>query len=171
MGNTCSNCGSSILPNDITCNSCGSPQKQSASGGFCGNCGTTLASKLAPCSKCGHVKTTFAPSANYGTPPPNYGTPSGIPLSMLYKNSGTALILSIVLGLFTFCGIGQIYVGRTGRGVAILIVGWVLLIIGVGTMGIGLLLYLGFFIWQVYDTNELCKKYNHMLSTSGQPPW
>jgi TM2 domain-containing membrane protein YozV len=90
---------------------------------------------------------------------------------MLSKNSGTALILSIILGLFSFCGIGQLYVGRVGRGVAILIVGWVLLAIGVVTMGIGLLLYLGFFIWQAYDTNELCKKYNHMLSTSGQPPW
>jgi len=169
---TCSNCGSSILPNDITCNSCGSPQKQTSSGCFCGNCGTPLASKLAPCSKCGHVKTTFAPSANYGTPQPNYGAPSpGMPLNMLYKNSGTGIIVSVVLGFFALCGIGQMYAGRVGRGVAILIVGWVILAIGILTMGIGLLLYLGFFIWQVYDTNQLCKQYNYALSTSGQPPW
>ena len=197
---TCSNCGYSILPNDISCNSCGSPQKQTSSGGFCGNCGTPLASKLSPCSKCGHVKTTFAPPPSQPTsfcggcgsqlasklspcskcghvkttfaPPPNYGAHSpGIPSNVSNKDSGIALILSVVLGIFSICGVGQIYVGRVGRGIGILILGWVLLVIGVATMGIGLLLYLGFFIWQVYDTNNLCKQYNYVLNTSGRPPW
>lgn len=162
---TCSNCGNSVLPNDISCNSCGSPQKQTSPVCFCGNCGTPLASKLAPCSKCGHVKTTFAP-------PPNYGASSpGMSSNVLRKDSGIALILSFVLGIFSLCGVGQLYAGRVGRGIGILIVGWILLIIGVATMGIGLLLYLGFFIWQVYDTNELCKQYNYAISTSGRPPW
>ena len=197
---TCSNCGNSVLPNDISCNSCGSPQKQTSPVCFCGNCGTPLASKLAPCSKCGHVKTTFAPPPSQPisfcggcgsqlasklapcskcgyvkttfAPPPNYGASSpGMSSNVLRKDSGIALILSFVLGIFSLCGVGQLYAGRVGRGIGILIVGWILLIIGVATMGIGLLLYLGFFIWQVYDTNELCKQYNYAISTSGRPPW
>ena len=89
----------------------------------------------------------------------------------LYKNEGTALILSIVLGLFCLNGIGQIYAGKVGRGIAIMIGSWVLIVVGVLTLGIGLIAYLAIFIWQIFDTKKLCKEYNEFVSLNGRPPW
>ena len=191
MVNTCTSCGAIISTGSTTCASCGAPQRmQAGGGGFCGSCGTALTSKHAPCPSCGHVKTTFNPvkQASGGfcsscgatltgkyAPCPSCGytktryNPTVPPQGVLYKNEGTALILSIILGLFGICGIGQIYVGKVGRGVAMLIVGIVLVIVGALTMGIGLIAYLGFFIWQIFDTRNLCRQYNEFVSNNGRP--
>ena len=196
MVNTCTSCGAIISTGSTTCASCGAPQRRQVSGGgggFCGSCGTALISKNAPCPSCGHVKTTFSPQpqqassgfcsscgaaligksttcmkCGYTKTKYNPMTP---PQGALYKNEGTALILSIVLGLFCLNGIGQIYAGKVGRGVAMLIVGIIVLIIGFATMGIGLIAYLGFFIWQIFDTKNLCREYNEYFSQNGRPPW
>jgi len=194
----CDNCGSAITPGSTICGSCGSPVKQStqptqqpSSGGYCGVCGTQLSSKYSPCPKCGHVKTTFAPKQTGGgfcgscgatltqkyAPCPSCGytktryNPSIPSQGSLYKNEGTALVLSIVLGFFGVCGIGQIYASKVGRGVVMLIVGIVLAVIGFATMGIGLIAYLGFFIWQIFDTRKLCREYNDFVSQNGRAPW
>ena len=117
----------------------------------------TLAAKFAPCPKCGYVKTKYNP-----TVPPQ---------GALYKNEGTGLILSIVLGLFCLNGIGQIYAGKVGRGIAIMVGSWVLIVVGVLTMGIGLIAYLAIFIWQIFDTKKLCREFNEYVSQNGRPPW
>ena len=194
MVNTCTSCGAIISTGSATCASCGAPQRRQVSGGgggFCGSCGTALISKNAPCPSCGHVKTTFNPQQAGGgfcsscgatltgkyAPCPKCGytktryNPTVPPQGALYKNEGTALILSIILGLFCICGIGQIYAGKVGRGVAMLIVGIVLIVVAALTYGVGLIAYLGFFIWQIFDTRNLCREYNEFVSQNGRPPW
>ena len=194
MVNTCTSCGAIISTGSITCASCGAPQRRQVSGGgggFCGSCGTALISKNAPCPSCGHVKTTFNPQqANSGfcsscgaaligksTTCMKCGytktkyNPMTPPQGALYKNEGTGLILSIVLGLFCLNGIGQIYAGKVGRGIVIMIGSWVLIVVGVLTLGIGLIAYLAIFIWQIFDTKKLCREYNEFFSLNGRPPW
>ena len=194
MVNTCTSCGAIISTGSTTCASCGAPQRRQVSGGgggFCGSCGTTLISKNAPCPSCGHVKTTFNPQqANSGfcsscgaaligksTTCMKCGytktkyNPMTPPQGALYKNEGTGLILSIVLGLFCLNGIGQIYAGKVGRGIGIMIGSWVLIVVGVLTFGIGLIAYLAIFIWQIFDTKKLCREYNEFFSLNGRPPW
>ena len=194
MVNTCTSCGAIISTGSITCASCGAPQRRQVSGGgggFCGSCGTVLISKNAPCPSCGHVKTTFNPQqANSGfcgscgaaligksTTCMKCGytktkyNPMTPPQGALYKNEGTGLILSIVLGLFCLNGIGQIYAGKVGRGIGIMIGSWVLIVVGVLTFGIGLIAYLAIFIWQIFDTKKLCREYNEFFSLNGRPPW
>ena len=193
----CVSCGAVISSGSLTCASCGTPQRQQGaggSGGFCGVCGATLSSKYAPCSKCGHTKTTYsitsggagasghcgqcgtaltakyAPCPKCGYSKTRYNPAATAPGSQ-YKNEGTGLILSIILGILGICGIGQIYAGKVGRGVAMLIVGIIVLIIGVATMGIGLIAYLAIFIWQIFDTKNLCREYNEYFSQNGRPPW
>ena len=152
MVNTCTSCGAIISTGSTTCASCGAPQRRQVSGGgggFCGSCGTALISKNAPCPSCGHVKTTFNPQqANSGfcgscgaaligksTTCMKCGytktkyNPMTPPQGALYKNEGTGLILSIVLGLFCLNGIGQIYAGKVGRGIGIMIGSWVLIVV------------------------------------------
>ena len=193
----CISCGATISSGSPTCASCGTPQRQQGaggSGGFCGVCGATLSSKYAPCPKCGHSKTTYsitsggagasghcgqcgnALTAKYA-PCPKCGysktryNPTAPPPGSQYKNEGTGLILSIVLGLFCLNGIGQIYAGKVGRGIAIMVGSWVLIVVGVLTMGIGLIAYLAIFIWQIFDTKKLCREYNEFFSLNGRPPW
>ena len=194
MVNTCTSCGAIISTGSTTCASCGAPQRRQVSGGgggFCGSCGTALISKNAPCPSCGHVKTTFNPQqANSGfcgscgaaligksTTCMKCGytktkyNPMTPPQGALYKNEGTGLILSIVLGLFCLNGIGQIYAGKVGRGIGIMIGSWVLIVVGVLTFGIGLIAYLAIFIWQIVDTKNLCREFNEYVSQNGRPPW
>jgi TM2 domain-containing membrane protein YozV/RNA polymerase subunit RPABC4/transcription elongation factor Spt4 len=192
--NTCTSCGAIISTGSTTCASCGAPQRRQVSGGgggFCGSCGTALISKNAPCPSCGHVKTTFNPQqANSGfcgscgaaligksTTCMKCGytktkyNPMTPPQGALYKNEGTGLILSIVLGLFCLNGIGQIYAGKVGRGIGIMIGSWVLIVVGILTFGIGLIAYLAIFIWQIFDTKKLCREFNEYVSQNGRPPW
>jgi len=192
--NTCTSCGAIISTGSTTCASCGAPQRRQVSGGgggFCGSCGTVLVSKNAPCPSCGHVKTTFNPQqANSGfcgscgaaligksTTCMKCGytktkyNPMTPPQGALYKNEGTGLILSIVLGLLGLNGIGQIYAGKVGRGIGIMIGSWVLIVVAAFTFGIGLIAYLAIFIWQIVDTKNLCREFNEFVSKNGRPPW
>ena len=203
--NTCTSCGAIISTGSSTCASCGAPQRTpsrggsrggSSAGGFCSACGTPLASKYSPCTSCGHIKTTFNPKQAGGgfcsscgatltgkyAPCPKCGytktryNPSVPPQGALYKNEGTALILSIVLGIFGIEGIGQIYVGKVGRGIGILVAGIVLWVVGLVTIafGVGIALLIGvlvLFIWQILDTKKLCREYNEFVSQNGRPPW
>ena len=172
----CAQCGTPLASKYSSCPNCGhtkttyNPQPappptaayqhgQPAGGasGFCSSCGAALIGKSTTCMKCGYTKTKYNPM----TPPQG----------ALYKNEGTGLILSIVLGLFCLNGIGQIYAGKVGRGIGIMIGSWVLIVVGVLTLGIGLIAYLAIFIWQIFDTKKLCREYNEFFSLNGRPPW
>ena len=190
MVNTCTSCGAIISTGSTTCASCGAPQRrQAGGGGFCGSCGTTLASKHAPCPNCGHVKTTFNPqqaSSGFcgscgaaligksttcmkcGYTKTKFNPQQGA----MQKSSGTTLLLSILLGLLIgCCGVGHLYLGKIGPGIGMLIGGWVLIVVGILTGGIGLIAYLALFIYSIIDSNKQCKIYNEFLSQNGRPPW
>ena len=189
MGSTCTSCGAMISSGSPICASCGAPQarstgssqRQPSHGGYCGSCGTRLISKHSPCPNCGHVKTTFNPQPDPGNPNPYPGNPNPPPPYQqqqggLYKNTGTALILAIVLGLLGLGGIGHIYIGQTNRGIKILVAGILLWIIGIVTIGIGvgvalLIAYVVLLIWQMFDANKLVNQYNQYLRQNGRPPW
>jgi len=185
MGNTCINCGAIISSGSLACASCGAPQRQipkptpqkggTSPGGFCGSCGTRLTSKYSPCPNCGHVKTMYNPKPDPGNPNPYPGNPNPLPPPQqqggLYKNPTTALILSLILGFLGICGIGQFYLGKVGRGAVILVVGIILAVLVFGTSFWGALAFLPFWIWQAYDTHQLCKEYNNFVSQNGRAPW
>ena len=195
MVNTCTSCGAIISTGSTTCASCGAPQRRQVSGGgggFCGSCGTALISKNAPCPSCGHVKTTFNPQqassgfcsscgaaligksttcmkCGYTKTKYNPMTP---PQGALYKNEGTGLVLSIVLGILTICGIGQIYAGKVGRGAGILIAGLVLVYVLSWLTGfLSLIGWIVLIIWSTIDTKKLCREFNEYVSQNGRPPW
>ena len=195
MVNTCISCGAIISTGSTTCASCGAPQRRQVSGGgggFCSSCGTALISKNAPCPSCGHVKTTFNPQQAGGgfcsscgatltgkyAPCPSCGytktryNPTVPPQGALYKNEGTGLVLSIVLGIFTICGIGQIYAGKVGRGAGILIAGIVLVyVLSWATNFLSLIGWIVLIIWSTIDTKKLCREYNEFVSQNGRAPW
>ena len=114
-----------------------------------------------------------------------------------YKSEGTTLVLSIVVGLLGFMGVGHIYLGRARRGIIILIIGllsWTAIFIpmvmlgmlaeveeevfdmtammglmgGFMIVGIGVL---ALFIWQILNARKLCKEYNEHLEQHGKSPW
>lgn len=69
------------------------------------------------------------------------------------KSESTALVLSIILGIFGLQGIGHLYVGKIGKGVAILILGFIIFAAGIVTFIFGgfvlLIIYFGIFFWQI----------------------
>ena len=207
MTDTCVNCGANLSPSSTSCPSCGSPRRSPSTGnsssggggGFCGSCGTTLASKYSPCPKCGHVKTTFAPPPQSGgfcggcggplaskfAPCPKCGhvkttfNPSVPAQGFLYKSSGTTNLLSILCSLLLGTnGVGHLYLGQIGKGIALMIGGWLLVAgIVVGVMlfvvpgiicGIAALIV---WIWSMIDANKQCKIYNDFVAQNGRAPW
>ena len=180
MTDTCTNCNAILSPTSTSCPSCGSPRRSSSSsgtsgGGFCGSCGTVLASKFSPCPKCGHVKTTFAPPPQYSNPGVN--PQGGYPQGGLYKSSGTTNLLSILFSiLLVTSGVGHLYLGQIGKGIGLMIGGWILLIVGAATIffGVGIILLIGWFVLWIYsmvNANSECSKYNQFVSQNGRPPW
>jgi hypothetical protein len=93
--------------------------------------------------------------------------------------------------------LGQIYVGRVARGIALLIAGILVKILGVmfllpsifigalvgifnPYLGAGFTIFwiifiiginVGLWAWQSFDAYKLAKKYNDSIMQSGNPPW
>jgi len=97
-------------------------------------------------------------------PPPPPQQPLQITVGT--KNPGVAALLS-----FLIAGVGQIYAGRTVRGLLILfgviILNVILVSISFWLMSVTLIIL----IWNIYDAHNLCKKYNKHLLETGKPPW
>lgn len=155
------------------CPSCG--HEVSQEGGFCPNCGASL-------SPYQQAQTEYeAPRGQ-----PEYTPPPVYPVSVPEKSAGIALILGLVLGIFGIWGIGQIYVGKIGKGIILLVVGilimpllFALVIFGtIITFGfswilIPLLGIIGFilWLWQAFDAYMLANRYNAEARRTGMPPW
>ena len=118
------------------------------------------------------------------TPPPStthYSTSRGeqATVKLQHKDARFAALISGVGGIFTF-GLGHLYVGRIGRGVALFFLGS-LLKMGLGWLyylrgGVGLIVIfgivnVGLWIWQTYDAYALAKKYNTEVERTGTAPW
>jgi len=130
------------------------------------------------CPVCGSPPSPQSTPPQQNQPPPiqNYYQHNYYQNVVELKSEGTTLILSIVLGLSVVTGIGHMYVGKIGRGVVILIAGLVLGVTGWVTIwiGVGIIFLIGFFIlfiWQIFDSRNLCRQYNDYLSKNGKPPW
>ena len=88
-----------------------------------------------------------------------------------WKSEGTTLVLTVVLGIFGLGGIGHIYLGNISRGIVILIVGIILSVVTLVTLGIGLVILIPFVIWVVFDARKQCKHHNDHLEQTGRSPW
>ena len=88
-----------------------------------------------------------------------------------WKSMGVTIVLTVVLGIFGFGGIGHLYLGKIIKGIVILIVGIILLVITIFTMGIGLIALIPYALWVIYDSYKLCKYYNNHLEQTGKSPW
>ena len=111
------------------------------------------------------------------------------------KNAGLAAVLALIAGIFGIWGIGHIYIGKIGKGIALLILGflltWVLspflltwIFFGamhgglsgffmglLGVTAIWILVCFVIFVWQVYDAYRLAKYYNEYVQQHGKEPW
>ena len=144
---------------------------------FCSNCGKEIGITDKFCPSCGSkVGVNVDSGCN---PSPSFNSYSKYPL----KDAGIALILSVIIP-----GLGQIYCGKVGRGISILVASIILAPIiyfftcavfvatGSGTAAvIGLLAtgLIGFaiWIWNILDARDVAKEYNDYVSQYGNPPW
>ena len=88
-----------------------------------------------------------------------------------WKSMGVTIVLTVVLGIFGFGGIGHLYLGKIIKGIVILIVGIIIAVIAVVTGGIGLIILIPYALWVIYDSYKQCKHYNNYLEETGRPPW
>lgn len=94
---------------------------------YCKNCGQVIDDKAEICPKCG-VRISMPPTIQEK------------------RNSGLAAILS-----FLVPGLGQIYCGRIGRGILILITTIILMLIVIGIVE---------WVWNIYDAYAIAEKIN-----------
>jgi len=90
-------------------------------------------------------------------------------------------LAAVVGGLFL--GVGHIYIGKIGRGLALLIIGWIIKIPIIVSLLLFWLLWpiaitaifgiasLALWAWSIFDAYNLAKKYNEHLQAYGKPPW
>jgi len=78
------------------------------------------------------------------------------------KDPRIAAVISVLPGL------GQIYTGQIAKGIVLVIIGVLMLYLVVGSYrllsGIGLVLYVGFVIYGVYDSYNMAKLINEDLT-------
>ena len=122
---------------------------------FCRNCGGDLPSDNSSfCPVCGKPQNTA----------------TAITMAAQTKNVGSAIALALIAGILGFNGIGHLYIGKIGKGIVILIIGWIILGITFLFIPFGLI-YLIFWIWQAYDVNNKAKYYNDFILRNGKTPW
>mgnify|MGYP000872158336 FL=1 len=140
---------------------------------FCPKCGKDSAPGAKFCESCGPSLGAEQPSQAppaYGPQPYQqpYGQPMYAPLPL--KNAGIAAVLS-----FLWAGLGYIYLGLIGKGIVYMllyIVLWVIgAFVGVFTYGIGFLIPVIFWVWQLYDTYKKANEYNAAVQQTGRAPW
>ena len=123
----------------IACQSCSTLNPDDAR--FCKNCGSLLSTQVIQTPGRGQQ-----PAISPTVPVQQYQQPGQVYIQQPSKDRSIALILEIIPGLFGFLGIGWIYGGKTGTGVAWLIgfLFWTVTatIISVATAGIGIFCWL-----------------------------
>lgn len=140
----CTNCGKNMPEGSAHCPYCGTPRMENQTPvgaavglvhqanpqkAFCVNCGTGLTPEAASCPNCGTVR--HRP-----------GEPLKQVITQEADNRATiALVAEIIGGYLGFLGLGHMYSGRVGLGVAILL-GWFFVLGGslLGAVGTGGLL-------------------------------
>jgi len=138
---------------------------------FCSNCGEKLSTYVEKCPKCHSV---LHEHDKHVQP----ARPDFQPLP--YKSPGTTALIAFLGGLFALPGIGHMYVGKVRRGIVILIGGFLLFftllfviyfLFSVNSLFPASLVYLIYFIWQIFDARKLAKKFNEIVRSTGKEPW
>ena len=161
---------------------------------FCSSCGKELPhDNVAYCPNCG-ISTIVSSSVHQGKL-----QQSPVFVQTPYKSPGTAMLISLIAGMFGLLGIGHIYVGKLRNGILLLIGGLVLMglifscMLAYNTAQIysqygysdnnntaGALLFLGImfsltyfalFVWQIFDIRTQAKRFNEAVKTEGKEPW
>ncbi|MDO5861998.1 MAG: zinc-ribbon domain-containing protein [Thermoplasmata archaeon] len=123
---------------------------------YCTNCGREMPDGAKFCPECGS-------SATGGGEAP---TSTATALMVNKKSDGLAVILSFIIP-----GLGQLYLGKIDRGLAMLVGG-----IALGLLSLWLLFpaiaYIVVWIYSMYDAYQVSEEYNrYLLEHNGQPPW
>ena len=97
-------------------------------------------------------------------------------ISHIMKNEGNATVLAVILGVFGILGIGHMYIGKIGKGVGYLVLGFILLIVGIATLFIfvGIIFLLGYFIVFIIHIIGLrndCKDFNEYFLHTKKQLW
>ena len=99
------------------------------------------------------------------------------------KNPWLAALVALALGFFGLWGVGQIYAGKLGRGVGLLVGGliiaglfWlsvVFTVISIGYVGMVLfgLFFFGGWLWQAFDAYNATAEYNELHVTPQKTIW
>ncbi|WP_081633106.1 zinc ribbon domain-containing protein [Candidatus Methanomassiliicoccus intestinalis] len=124
---------------------------------FCPKCGNDIENGSSYCKNCGARIESTPQSAYQAGVPPQYILP--------LKSSGIAAILSFIIP-----GAGVIYAGQIGKGLLYFIIG---IIVSFATIMLlpFIVVFLIFWVWQIYDAYNITEEYNQILQTTGQKPW
>ena len=141
---------------------------------YCNNCGNKMEEHQMFCDKCGSKIGERAGERGMGN--------HSHMVCVREKSTGIAAILSIL-----WAGLGQIYVGRIGRGLALMFAHLMLIIAGgffvlagglfggiggaVGGGMIFLVLLVVLWAWNVFDAYKQANNYNDALMSNGRRPW
>ncbi|MHA2271788.1 MAG: zinc-ribbon domain-containing protein [Candidatus Hodarchaeales archaeon] len=137
------------------CKNCGAQVPEGAR--FCEECGRPQVSGPAQPAAPAHPPAAYPPTAPAHPPgayPPT--APAHPPGVYSRKDGALAAILSLIIP-----GVGQMYCGRMGRGIAIFFLTGCLIWFIIGIIP---------WIWGIFDANDSAKKYNAYLDAYGRPP-
>ena len=139
---------------------------------FCSNCGEKLDEnlKIDQCPKC---HSAVHEHSNHTESPPR------VVQQLPYKSPGTTALIAFLGGIFGLPGIGHIYVGKVGKGIAILVGGFICAILIFVAMWyvpfpLPWIIISGYFIlwiWQIFDARKLANKFNESVKATGKEPW
>ncbi|MDR0509266.1 MAG: zinc-ribbon domain-containing protein [Candidatus Methanoplasma sp.] len=162
---------------------------------FCTSCGKEMPEEATFCPNCGCPLNAEGPYHNQDQR--NGGNRNWNAPFYQQKDTGITIVLGVLLGLFGIMGVGQMYVGKAVRGIAILLGGFCIVVLSYvaivsyilsdiwyddvyyesgleGLIVIGIVItavHFAYFIWQAYDAHKLAKRYNEELYRTGRPPW
>lgn len=132
---------------------------------YCQNCGTKTTGSEKFCPECGQ------PMGQGGQAPQGY-----VEHRVVHQARRKEPIIAVVLNLFLFPGLGQIYAGKASRGLLVILLFWgsvalfMVTILSSGFNPIVLIIMLIVGYWQVYDGYKCVAQYNKFLSTHGRAP-
>ena len=124
---------------------------------FCKKCGTDVGDSEF-CPNCGEPM-------NGGARPAGSQENLNTAVMMNQKSEALALILSFIIP-----GVGEMYAGKVGKGIIILLLA--ILSAALIMLLIGFILYPIVWIYSMIDSYNLAKRYNALLvQNNGEPPW
>ena len=134
---------------------------------YCTNCGTVNPDIALFCQNCGYefretdqiIENNNAKNIEKQTPPENLNNPINKETNYINYNNkspGVAALLSFIL-----VGAGFLYIDDGKKFAIYFIIGVLLGFLAIITMGILLIAYIPFYIYQIYDTYKQTEEYNN----------